>query len=177
MSPEAKTQNTAAQASSTPSSSVATQSGNSGAATERKQLDALHTEHGDTTIAETVVQKIAGLAAREVRGVHALGNAARRAFDNLAERIPGSQKNVSGGVSVEKGERQTAIDVNIIVEYGVSVVDVADNIRRNIITAVEQGTGLEVIEVNVNVSDVHLPSDDEDDDSQSNNDKNSERLQ
>lgn len=117
MSAETTTQNATTQNNGTQNTGVAT----TGQA-ERKQLDALHTEHGDTTIAETVVQKIAGLAAREVRGVHALGNAARRAFDNLAERIPGSQKNVSGGVSVEKGERQTAIDVSIIVEYGVSVV-------------------------------------------------------
>lgn len=125
----------------------------------KKQLDALHTELGNTTIAETVVQKIAGIAAREVPGVHAMGNAARRAFDQLTERIPGSQTNVSGGVSVEKGERQAAVDISIVVEYGVSIVDVADAIRRNVIQAVEFGTGLDVIEVNVNVTDVHLPSD------------------
>lgn len=128
---------------------------------EPKELDALHTEHGDTTIAETVVQKIAGIAAREVPGVHALGNAARRAINNLAERIPGSQKNVSGGISVEKGERQAAVDVSIIVEYGVSIVEVSEGIRRNIIQSVEQATGLEVIEVNINVADVHLPEDDD----------------
>ena len=128
---------------------------------EPKVLDALHTEHGDTSIAETVVQKIAGVAAREVPGVYALGNAARRAINNLAERIPGSQKNVSGGISVEKGERQAAVDVSIIVEYGVSIVEVSEGIRRNIIQSVEQATGLEVIEVNINVSDVHLPEDDD----------------
>ena len=126
---------------------------------EPKKLGPLHTEQGDTTIAETVVQKIAGMAAREVPGVFAMGNAARRAFNTLTERIPGSQTNVSGGVSVEKGERQTAIDVSIVVQYGVSVVDVANAIRKNIIEAVEFGTGLEVIEVNIAVTDVHLPED------------------
>ncbi len=134
------------------------QSASATKAEEKKQLDALHTELGDTTIAETVVQKIAGIAAREVPGVHAMGNAARRAFDQLTERIPGSQTNVSGGVSVEKGERQAAVDVSIVVEYGVSIVDVADAIRRNVIQAVEFGTGLDVIEVNVNVTDVNLPN-------------------
>lgn len=123
----------------------------------------LHTEQGNTSIADTVVQKIAGLAAREVPGVHAMGNAARRAFDQIAERIPGSQTNASGGVSVEKGEKQTAIDVTIVVEYGASIVDVSTNIRRNIISAVERATGLEVIEVNINVSDVHFPTDESDD--------------
>ncbi|WP_422391917.1 Asp23/Gls24 family envelope stress response protein [Arthrobacter sp. N1] len=126
------------------------------------QSSGLHTDQGNTSIADTVVQKIAGVAAREVPGVHAMGNAARRAFNQITERIPGSQTNASGGVSVEKGEKQTAIDVTIVVEYGASIVDVSNTIRKNIISAVERATGLEVIEVNVNVSDVHLPTDDAD---------------
>ena len=121
----------------------------------------LHTEFGSTTIADTVVQKLAGIATREVPGVYAMGNAARRALNSLAERIPGSQTNVSGGVTIEKGERQTAIDVNVVVEYGAAIAEVAEEIRRSVIAAVEHGTSLEVLEVNVNVRDVHLPEDDE----------------
>ncbi len=130
-------------------------------AEQPKKHDALHTERGNTTIEETVVQKLAGIATREVPGVYAMGSAGRRAFSAMTERIPGSQTNVSGGVSVEKGERQTAIDVSIVVEYGVSIVDVSQGIRRNVIQAVEHATGLEVLEVNVNVTDVHLPDDDQ----------------
>ncbi|MCB5275333.1 Alkaline shock protein 23 [Arthrobacter sp. SO5] len=130
-------------------------------AEQPKRHDALHTERGNTTIEETVVQKLAGIATREVPGVYAMGSAGRRAFSAMTERIPGSQTNVSGGVSVEKGERQTAIDVSIVVEYGVSIVDVSQGIRRNVIQAVEHATGLEVLEVNVNVTDVHLPDDDQ----------------
>nr|WP_245933611.1 Asp23/Gls24 family envelope stress response protein [Arthrobacter livingstonensis] len=126
-------------------------------------MDSLHTERGDTTIEETVVQKLAGMATREVPGVYAMGSAGRRAFSALTERIPGSQTNVSGGVSVEKGERQTAIDVTIVIEYGVSVVEVSQGIRRNVIQSVEHATGLEVLEVNINVTDVHLPDDDQQD--------------
>lgn len=122
----------------------------------------LQTERGNTTIEETVVAKIAGIATREAPGVYAMGNAARRAFNSLTERIPGSQTNVSGGVSVEKGERQSAIDVTVIIEYGASVVDVSNAIRRNIIQSVEQSTGLEVVEVNITVADVHLPEEDTD---------------
>jgi uncharacterized alkaline shock family protein YloU len=133
---------------------------------EPKTLDALHTEHGDTTIADTVVAKIAGIAAREVSGVFAMGNAARRAIGNLTQRIPGgTQSNVTGGVSVEKGERETAIDISVVVEYGVSIVTVSEQIRENVISAVEYGTGLDVVAVNVNVSDVHLPEDESDDSS------------
>ncbi len=128
-----------------------------------KARDALHTDRGDTTIEETVVQKLAGIATREVPGVYAMGSAGRRAFSALTERIPGSQTNVSGGVSVEKGERQAAIDVSIVIDYGFSVVEVSQAIRRNIIQSVERATGLEVLEVNINVTDVHLPEEEHDD--------------
>jgi uncharacterized alkaline shock family protein YloU len=90
-----------------------------------------------------------------------MGSAARRAFGAMTERIPGSQTNVSGGVSVEKGERQTAIDLSIVVEYGTSIVEVSQDIRRNVIQSVERATGLEVLEVNVHVTDVHLPDDEQ----------------
>lgn len=135
-----------------------------GSAVEQvKARDALHTDRGDTTIEETVVQKLAGIATREVPGVFAMGSAGRRAFSALTERIPGSQTNVSGGVTVEKGERQTAIDVSIVIDYGFSVVEVSQGIRRNIIQSVERATGLEVIEVNINVTDVHLPEEEHED--------------
>lgn len=124
----------------------------------------LHTDHGVTRIAEQVVQKVAGMACREVDGVFAMGSAGRRMLNNLTDRIPGSSTNVSGGVQVEKGERQTAIDVSIIIEYGYSVVQVANQIRSNIIDAVEYATGLEVVEVNVAITDVHLPGEREDED-------------
>ncbi len=125
----------------------------------------LQTAHGVTTLEDTVVAKIAGMAAREVPGVYDMGNAARRAFSAVTDRIPNAQTNVAGGISVEKGETQTAIDVTVVVEYGASIVEVGNAIRRNVIEQVEGTTGLEVIEVNVNVTDVRLP--DEGDDSSS----------
>ncbi|MFJ3959192.1 Asp23/Gls24 family envelope stress response protein [Arthrobacter sp. NPDC090010] len=129
---------------------------------ETRPSGPLHTDHGKTTIEDRVVQKIASIAAREVPGVYAMGNAARRTFNSIAERIPGASANTAGGVNVEKGEQQAAIDVTIVVEYGFSIVEVSQDIRANIISAVERATGLEVIEVNVDVSDVHLPEDDDD---------------
>ncbi len=132
---------------------------------EPKQLDDLHTEHGDTTIADQVVEKIAGIATREVSGVYAMGSAAGRAISNLTSKISSSNRaNVSSGVTIEKGERQTAIDVSVVVDYGVSIVEVSDNIRQSVIDGVEHATGLEVVEVNINVTDVHLPEEDSDDD-------------
>lgn len=132
-------------------------------AQKAQKVGPLQTEQGNTTIAETVVQKIAGIATREVPGVYAMGSAGRRAFSSLSERIPGSQTNVSGGVSVEKGERQAAIDLTVVVEHNASIVEVSQMIRRNVISSVEDATGLEVLEVNINVTDVHMPEDDQKD--------------
>lgn len=120
----------------------------------------LQTEHGTTTIADGVVAKIAGIAAADVAGVHALGGGTARAIGALRDRIPGGTTNHSQGISVEVGEQEAAVDVELVAEYGVSVVDLADGVRRNVITSVERMTGLHVIEVNISVNDVHLPQDD-----------------
>lgn len=123
----------------------------------------LQTEHGVTTIDENVVAKIAGMAAREVPGVYDMGNAVRRAFSAVTDRIPNAQTNVAGGVSVQKGETQAAIEITIVIDYGVSIVEVSNAIRRNVIEQLEGTTGLEIVEVNINVTDVHLPDEDSDD--------------
>jgi uncharacterized alkaline shock family protein YloU len=121
----------------------------------------LVTDKGSTTIADVVVQKVAGLAAREIRGVHALGGGATRALSALRDRIPGATASAGQGVSVEVGEKQAAVDLELVVEYGVPIADLAKSVRTNVITAIEQITGLEVVEVNINVNDVHIPSDTE----------------
>lgn len=116
---------------------------------------------GRTTIADGVVAKIAGMAAREVPGIYNLGAGMARALGAMRERVPGGGGGVTRGVKVEVGERQAAVDLDVVVEYGVSIVDVAGGVRTNVISAVERMTGLEVVEVNVVVDDVHLPDDDE----------------
>ena len=127
----------------------------------------LVTELGRTTIAESVVSKIAGISAREVAGVHDLGGGAARVVGAIRERIPGSRTNLQQGVSVEVGERQAAIDIDIVAEYGVSIIDLSTGIRRNVIAAVERMTGLEVSEVNITVNDVYLEGEDDDEQSES----------
>lgn len=122
---------------------------------------ALVSEHGKTSIADTVVSKIAGIAAREISGVHDLGGGAARAVGALRERIPGSRTNLSQGVAVEVGEHQAAVDLDIVAEYGVAIADLAAAIRRNVVDAVERMTGLEVTEVNITVHDVFLESDED----------------
>ncbi|THA61287.1 Asp23/Gls24 family envelope stress response protein [Streptomyces sp. A0958] len=119
---------------------------------------------GRTTIADGVVEKIAGMAARDVDGVHAMGSGLSRTFGAVRDRVPGGSKSVTRGVKAEVGESQTALDLEIVVDYGVAIADVASDVRENVISAVERMTGLEVVEVNIAVSDVKLPDEDDDDD-------------
>lgn len=134
-----------------------TESGSGGLA--RQSAGQLASSQGRTAIADSVVAKIAGMAAREVSGVYKMGSGASRAFGSLKERV-GAGPSVSSGVAVEVGQTQAAIDLDLVVEYGVSIVELAQGVRRNVIGSVERMTGLQVTEVNIAVDDVHLPSDD-----------------
>ncbi|QVQ50325.1 Asp23/Gls24 family envelope stress response protein [Spiractinospora alimapuensis] len=127
--------------------------------------DDLVTEAGRTNIASDVVAKVAGMAAREVRGVHEMGGGAARAFGAVRDRVAGGTAAASRGVEVEVGERQAAVDVQLTVDYGVSIPDLASAVRKNVIHSVERMTGLQVTEVNISVDDIHLPEDDSSEDS------------
>lgn len=138
-----------------------TTSGSSGV--QKQPSSALTSSQGRTAIADSVVAKIAGMAAREVDGVYKMGGGSARAMSTLRERLPGSSgPSVTSGVSVEVGETQAAVDLDVVVDYGVSITDVAQGIRRNVIGAVERMTGLQVTEVNIAVDDVHLPDEQDD---------------
>ncbi|MCX3287133.1 Asp23/Gls24 family envelope stress response protein [Streptomyces sp. NEAU-H22] len=118
---------------------------------------------GRTTVADVVVEKIAGMAARDVRGVHALGSGSARSMGSVRERMPGvgSGKSATRGVSVEVGELEAAIDLEIVVDYDVSITGVAGEVRENVISAVERMAGRDVVEVNIMVSDVKLPDEED----------------
>ncbi|HXS62345.1 MAG TPA: Asp23/Gls24 family envelope stress response protein [Streptosporangiaceae bacterium] len=124
---------------------------------------------GKISIAQGVVQKVAGIACREISGVHAMGASTSRAFGAVRDRIPGSTgPSFAQGVGVEVGETEAAVDLDIVVDYGVSIDDLGRSIQRNVKQAVERMTGLDVVEVNVNVDDLYLPgSDDKDEDATS----------
>lgn len=117
---------------------------------------------GNTTVADGVVAKIAGIAIQEIEGVHALGGGAARALGTLREKV--GQKDLTQGVSVEVGQTQVAVDVTLVVEYPYPLQQVADNARDAVYNAVEDLVGMEVTEVNITITDIHVPSDDQDDD-------------
>jgi uncharacterized alkaline shock family protein YloU len=117
----------------------------------------LVSEQGRTTIAQGVVAKIAGIAAREIEGVYQLvGTGAGAALTELAQRVTGSEA-VDRGVSVEVGQREAAVDLRLITTYGASIPDVAQAVRQNIVTRVREMTGLMVKEVNIDVIDLYFP--------------------
>ncbi len=160
--------------SSSPTPATATQSGAASAgaapdkapsrAMERSSAGggaALQTEHGLTSISSSVVAKIAGLATQEIPGVQAMGKSLSRAFGSIRSKVPGASSATTQGISVEVGERQAAIDIDIVAYYGQSIVETADAIRQNVIERIEGMTGLEVVEVNVSVDDLYIESDDD----------------
>ena len=128
------------------------------ASEEREVNNNLETQYGTTTIDDVVVSKIAGIAAREVSGVDALGGGGARMIGNIRESFGGSE-DVRQGVDVEVADGTARIDIAITAEYGVAIHELAEAIRRNIMNAVERMTGLSVERVNVVVHDVKLPKD------------------
>lgn len=114
------------------------------------------TTHGKTVIDDNVVQKIAGIAARDVDGVHALGGGAARMVGAIREAM--SSADMAQGISVEVGETQVAVDVSIVADYPVPLQKVADDVRSSVIRAISSLVGMEVTEVNVTINDIYLPS-------------------
>jgi uncharacterized alkaline shock family protein YloU len=117
------------------------------------------TASGKTVIADAVVAKIAGIAAREVSGVFALGGGAARMVGAIREAI--GTTDLGQGVKVEVGETQVAADITITVEYPTPLHEVSNAVRVAVADAIERLIGMEVAEINVTVSDVHIPGDDD----------------
>ena len=108
-------------------------------------------EENSIKIADDVVAVISGVAVSEVPGVYSMAGG----FAGGITEVLSGKKNMSKGIKVEVGEKETKIDVNIIVEYGTRIPDVAFEIQNRVKKAVETMTGLIVLEVNVHVQGVH----------------------
>lgn len=121
-------------------------------------------ERGKTSIADDVVQKIAGIAAREVPGVHDLGGQAGRMFASLREKIglaESGNEEADNGVSVLLQGSTATVDLKIVIQFGYVVHSVTDAVRTKVISSVENMLGLEVTAVNIRVVDVNVPEHDE----------------
>jgi uncharacterized alkaline shock family protein YloU len=114
-------------------------------------------ERGRTTISDSVVSQIAGIAAQEVDGVH-MGGSVSRAAGGIIGSITGSEGQTRG-VSVEIGTTEVAVDLTMGVEYGRNILEVVEEVRRRISERVQSLTGLRVTELNATVSDIVFPDD------------------
>lgn len=121
----------------------------------------LITDQGKTMISDSVVAKIASIATREVEGVHSLSTRGMSdTLMGLARKVTGTETR-GQGVNVEVGTKEAAIDLSLVVKYGVSIPAVAEAVRENIIETVKLMTGLIVKEVNIGVTDLYFPEDDD----------------
>ncbi len=119
---------------------------------------------GATNISDTVVSKIAGVAAQEVEKVQ-MGGGTAAAVGGFLTSVTGAVTGgnstggagLTSGVSVEVGQEEAAVDLTVAVEYGVSIPQTTQAIRDNVINRVENLTGLRVTEVNITVNDVQFP--------------------
>ena len=121
---------------------------------EMKEQEEIALSNNDTNeirIADDVVAVIAGVAVSEVAGVADMAGG----FAGGITEVLSGKKNLAKGIKVEVGDKDTKIDVNIIVEYGVRIPDVAFEIQNRVKKAVETMTGLKVVEVNVHVQGVN----------------------
>ena len=131
--------------------------------TDNADRNPLDSDLGTTTIQDSVVSAIVGIAAEEVEGVSMSHGGARLPGDSsptvgeFVDNLTGGGGR-SRGLSVEVGERQAAADITVNVDYGRSIPQVTNAVRERVIERVQNLTGLEVNEVNIQVNDVTLPS-------------------
>jgi uncharacterized alkaline shock family protein YloU len=112
---------------------------------------------GRIKVADEVVEKVAALAALEVSGVADMGGDLARAFESVRDRIGIGSRRGNQGVSADIQDRQVAVSLTIVVEYGHVVMEVAAEVKANVARSVSRMLGLRVTEVNVTVDDVRLP--------------------
>lgn len=113
---------------------------------------------GRTVIAETAVAKVVGVAVRGVAGVHTLGSGASRSIGAIREVVGAAD--LTQGVRVEVGESQVAVDIVLTAEYGYPLQTLANTVRAAVYAAVEHLVGRDVIEVNIEITDVFIPAPD-----------------
>ena len=122
---------------------------------QQRNESPLLSDRGATTISDTVVSTIAGMATREVEGVHMGGGASRTAGGVLGS-LTGSESKTSG-ISVEVGRTETAIDLKMGIEYNKNILETVEEVRRRITDRVQSMTGLRIKELNATITDITFP--------------------
>ena len=115
------------------------------------------TEMGIVKISDEVVGIIAGLATTEIKGILGMSSGV---VGDITQILTG-KKNLSKGVKVNVGENSAAIDLYVVVEYGVRIPEIALQVQQNVKKAVESMTGLLVSAINIHVQNVIIPKSEE----------------
>jgi uncharacterized alkaline shock family protein YloU len=126
---------------------------------QQRNENPLLSDRGTTMISDTVVSSLAGMAAREVEGVHMGGGVARTAGGVLGS-LTGSESKTSG-ISVEVGRTEAAIDLRMGIEYNKNILQTVDEVRRRITDRVQSMTGLRIKELNATITDITFPEKEE----------------
>ncbi len=134
---------------------------------ENNETNEIEEGNNGIKIANDVISVIAGVAVSEVQGVASMAGG----FAGGISQVFSGKKNLSRGIKVEADEKEVKIDVNIIVEYGTRIPDVAYEIQNRVKKSVENMTGLKVAEVNVHVQGVKTEKDVEDKDEEKDEEK------
>lgn len=121
----------------------------------------LQTDRGNTVIQDTVVSKVAGIAAQEVEGIRMGGGSSQAVTGLLGSITGGSGTTATQGVSVEVGQEEAALDLTLTAEYGKSIPQLSEAVRRNVVNRVESLVGLRVTEVNITVSNIYFPQEEQ----------------
>ncbi|PVE70155.1 Asp23/Gls24 family envelope stress response protein [Priestia megaterium] len=109
-----------------------------------------NTHQNTLTFEDQVIKKIAGIAANEIKGILSMSGGF---MSGLTDRFR-STEDITKGINAEVGEKQVALDLKVIVEYGKNVPAIFSETVNNVKKSVHEMTGLEVVEVNMHVEDV-----------------------
>ena len=121
---------------------------------KQENVEEINEENSGIKISNDVVAVIAGVAVSEVRGVASM----QGGFAGGIGEVLSGKKNLAKGIRVEAEDEKVKIDVNIIVEYGTRIPDIAFEIQNRVKKSIENMTGLKVTEVNVHVQGVSIPA-------------------
>lgn len=133
-----------------------------GGKSQKSSDSPLKTDRGQTSIQDGVVAKVAGIAAQEVEGIRMGGGGSQAAGNLLGSLTGGGGGGQTRGVAVEVGEEEAAVDLTMTAEYGKSIPQLSEAVRRNVVNRVENLVGLSVTEVNITVSNIFFPEQEQD---------------
>ena len=125
-------------------------------ADNRKTFKIKSDQVGDVRVADEVVAIIAGLATTEVEGVSSMaGNITNEIVSKLG------MKNLSKGVKVDVTEEHVSVDLSLNMKYGYNIPDVSEKVQERVKTAIENMTGLHVLDVNIKIASVNMEAEEQ----------------